>query len=177
MTKYVTTLEQIRCKHPCKEGWSKLLGYLKKTQADDEPLMFTTILDAVGVDDTLWCTQVLDERHHRDLRLFAVWCALQAGEPAPDTPEFKALEVAKQAAEGGLSEYKLGMARSALDLRRGSDQCRAVAHACCDAHWVAAWLAADSALMSDPERTRWAQIEADQEDRLLQLFLNGSWPE
>lgn len=46
-----TTLNKIRAHSPCVLGWSKLLDNLGKTQADDEPLAITTILDSNGLDD------------------------------------------------------------------------------------------------------------------------------
>jgi hypothetical protein len=53
MTTYNTTLNAIREHSPCADGWAKLLRHLGKTQADDEPLALTTILDSNGPDDAL----------------------------------------------------------------------------------------------------------------------------
>ena len=69
-----TTLKRIRKKGPCKEGWSKLLTYLGKTSADDEPLEIATIVESNGLDDALWCLRAV-EGEDRKIRLFAVWCA------------------------------------------------------------------------------------------------------
>jgi len=41
-----TTLNQIRAKSPCADGWKKLLTHLGKTQADDEAISILTILDS-----------------------------------------------------------------------------------------------------------------------------------
>jgi len=41
-----TTLKQIKLNEPCSEGWTKLLKYLKKTEADDELLPIKTILES-----------------------------------------------------------------------------------------------------------------------------------
>lgn len=49
----ITTLEQIRDHSPCTEGWSKLLAYLDKTKADNEPLPLSVVLESNGLDDTL----------------------------------------------------------------------------------------------------------------------------
>lgn len=38
-----TTLNKLKAKNPCKEGEVKLLKYLNKTKADDEPLTFKTL--------------------------------------------------------------------------------------------------------------------------------------
>jgi len=52
-----TTLNKIRSKSPCADGWAKLLKHLGKPQTDDEPLSLITILDSNGLDDALWCLQ------------------------------------------------------------------------------------------------------------------------
>ena len=44
--KMKTTLNQIRAKSPCADGWKKLLTHLGKTQADDEAISILTILDS-----------------------------------------------------------------------------------------------------------------------------------
>jgi len=54
-----TTLNEIRKYGPCESGWSKLLTYLNKTKADDEPLSFITILESNGIMDASWCLRVL----------------------------------------------------------------------------------------------------------------------
>jgi len=41
-----TTLNKIREKLPCTEGWKKLLTNLGKTKADDEAISILTILDS-----------------------------------------------------------------------------------------------------------------------------------
>ena len=69
----LTTLNAIRAHSPCATGWSKLLRYLGKTGADDEPLLITTILDSNGVEDALWCLRAvegyreIDAKHARGL--------------------------------------------------------------------------------------------------------------
>ena len=59
---YPITLNAIRRHGPCKDGWEKLLKYLGKTTADDEPLLFSTILDSNGFDDAIWCLRALDNK-------------------------------------------------------------------------------------------------------------------
>ena len=70
-----TTLNKIKKHRPCKEGWEKLLNHLGKTQADDEPLSFLTILESNGIDDALWCTRAAPE-YDNDWLVFAEWCDL-----------------------------------------------------------------------------------------------------
>jgi len=50
-----TTLNKIREISPCEDGWKILLTHLNKTKADDEQLDFKTIIEAIGIEDTLWC--------------------------------------------------------------------------------------------------------------------------
>ena len=71
------TLNLIRAKSPCQDGWTKLLAHLGKTSADDEPLDLLTVLDSNSLDDALW---VLDmtKCDQRLSRHFSAWCAEQA---------------------------------------------------------------------------------------------------
>ena len=66
-----TTLNAIREHAPCAEGWKKLLTYLGKTEADDEPLSLLMILDSNGLDDALWALRAV-EGYDREKRLYAV---------------------------------------------------------------------------------------------------------
>ena len=72
----ITTLARIRDAKPCREGWEKLLAYLGKTAADDEPLPLLTVLDSNGLDDALWVLSnaMPDDRLARH---FQAWCAEQ----------------------------------------------------------------------------------------------------
>ena len=54
-----TTLNKIKEREPCSDGWKKLLKHLKKTGPDDEPLSFLEILKSNGIDDAVWCLCVL----------------------------------------------------------------------------------------------------------------------
>src|SRR3972149_5762335 len=69
-----TTLNAIRAHSPCESGWKKLLAHLGKTQADDEPLPFATILASNGLDDALWCCRAAPD-HDKEWHLYTVWCA------------------------------------------------------------------------------------------------------
>ncbi len=74
MKPLVTTLNKIRAHHPCESGWKTLLKHLGKTEADDEPLLFSIIVESNGLDDALWCTRSATE-YNKEWRLFVVWCA------------------------------------------------------------------------------------------------------
>ena len=107
-----TTLNQIRAKSPCADGWKKLLAYLGKTQADDEPLSIVTILDSNGLDDALWCLRAVQDRD-KELRLYAVWCARQVQHLMTDQRSIEALDVAEAYANGTATDEKLAAARDA----------------------------------------------------------------
>jgi pyruvate/2-oxoglutarate dehydrogenase complex dihydrolipoamide acyltransferase (E2) component len=92
-----TTLNKIRSFGPSEDFWKKLLTYLGKTKADDEPLSIETILDSNGLEDALWCLRTVDG-HGREIRLFAVWCAKQVEHLMTDPRSIAALDVAEAAA-------------------------------------------------------------------------------
>ena len=113
-----TTLNQIRSKSPCSDGWTKLLKHLGKTQADDEPLSLTTILDSNGLEDTLWCLQAVDG-HAREIRLYAVWCARQVQHLTKDQRSIDALDVAERFANGQATKNELDIAGNAAGAAAG----------------------------------------------------------
>jgi hypothetical protein len=180
-----TTLNQIRAKSPCQSGWTKLLAYLGKTKADDEPISIATILDSNGLDDALWCLQAVKGRD-REIRLFGVWCARQVQHLMTDPRSIAALDVAERFANGEATQYELNAAardaaRDASDAARdaASDAARdaraaawaAAWAAASDAAWAAsdaAWAAASDAAWAASDAAR-AAARADQEKRLREL--------
>lgn len=102
-----TTLNEIRSKHPCTEGWKMLLSNLGKTQGDDEPLALTTVLDSNGLDDALWCLQTV-EGYDREIRLFCIRCARHVQHLMKDPRSVAALDVAECFANGKANSLKLG---------------------------------------------------------------------
>jgi hypothetical protein len=107
-----TTLNAIREHGPCTDGWQKLLRYLGKTQADDEPLSIVTVLDSNGLDDALWCLRAVTGRD-REIRLYAVWCARQMQHLMTDPRSLAALDVAERHANGLAMDDELFAARDA----------------------------------------------------------------
>ncbi len=124
-----TTLNKIRAQSPCALGWSKLLGNLGKTKADDEPLAITTILDSNGLDDALWCLRAVDG-YQREMRLYAVDCARSVQHLMTDARSINALNVAERHAYGLATDAELSAAWGAAW------------DAAWDAAWGAAWGAA-----------------------------------
>ena len=110
-----TTLNKIRACKPCSNRWAKLLKYLGKTQADDEPLPFSVILDSNGLDDALWCCRSAPE-YDREWRLFAVLgCARQVQHLMTDQRSIDALDVAERYAYGEATEEELKAAGYAAE--------------------------------------------------------------
>ena len=140
-----TTLNKIREHDPCREGWEKLLAYLGKTKADDEPLSILTILDSNGLDDALWALGAVDG-HDRELRLFAVWCARRVQHRMTDQRSLAALDVAEQYANGLATDEQLAAARDAAwDAARAAAVTWAAVWAAAEAAaWAAAWDAAEA---------------------------------
>ena len=90
-----TTLNKIREHRPCEKGWKKLLSFLGKTSADDEPLPLLKILESNGLDDTLWCLRSVPE-HDKEWRLFAVWCARRVQYLMNDARSIVAIDMAEK---------------------------------------------------------------------------------
>ena len=107
-----TTLNEIRDCFPGNNEWIRLLKYLGKTRADDEPLPLLTVLDSNGLDDALWCTRCIPE-HDKAWRLFAMWCARKIQHLMDDERSINALDVAERHASGHASDTELAAARSA----------------------------------------------------------------
>jgi hypothetical protein len=112
MTQLTTTLKRIRAHRPCEDGWKTLLAGLGKTQADDEPLPFATILRINGLDDALWCARA-EPQHSREWRLFLVWCARQGQHLLTDQRSIAALDVAERHANGMATDDELRAAWAA----------------------------------------------------------------
>lgn len=134
-----TTLNRIRAHGPCKDGWEKLLTYLGKTRADDEPLPYATILKSNGLDDALWCCQA-EPQYEREWRLYAVWCARQVQHLMTDQRSIDAIDIAEKYANGQATKKDLNAAWNAARAATWA----AAADADADAAWEAAW-AADAA--------------------------------
>ena len=107
-----TTLNRIKAHSPCSEGWEKLLKGLGKTQADDEPLAYVSIVEINGIDDALWACRV-EPQYAREWRLFAVWCARQVEHLMTDQRSRDALDVAERYADGGATDAELAAAWAA----------------------------------------------------------------
>lgn len=88
-----TTLNKIRQHSPDEDGWKKLLSYLGKTKADDEPLPILTILESNGLDDALWALRCV-EGHDREIRLIA--CEFAESLPPEEKRHRHTIEAARR---------------------------------------------------------------------------------
>ena len=127
-----TTLNRIREHQPCTKGWQKLLAYLGKTKADDEPLPYAVILKSNGLDDALWCCRA-EPQYAKEWRLYAVWCARQVQHLMTDPRSIAALGVAERFANGEATQAELADASAAAGT---------AARDAAEAAWVAAGVAA-----------------------------------
>lgn len=127
MTIY-TTLNKIKQHNPCPDGWDKLLKFLNKTEADDEPLNLLTILESNGAHDCVWAFRTTE-----DCPVYRLIAADFAGsvlhifeEKYPDDNRPRlAIQAARDYANVLISEEKLDAAWAAA----------------WDAAWAAAWAA------------------------------------
>lgn len=166
-----TTLNKIKEHDPCCSGWRKLLGYLGKTDADDEPLSLATILESNGLDDALWALRCWPE-YDREWRLLACDFAEQAlpifeAERPDDGSPRNAVEVSRRYADGNATYDELADARDAA-----WDAAWPAGDAAQGAAWSAAWAAARDAVEDaarDAARGAGNAARTWQEQRLLEV--------
>ena len=185
---FYTTLNRIREHGPCEPGWKKLLHYLDKTGADDEPLSMLTILEANGIQDAIWALLAIDDCP--EIRLFTVRCARQVQHLMADPRSIDALDIAEQYAVGNASDDELDAARAAAEAAAeaaAGDAARAAAwdaagaaawaaaraaarDAAWDAVWGAAWDAARAAAWVAARDAAWDAARAAQHDDFISIF-------
>jgi hypothetical protein len=153
-----TTLNRIRAKSPCESGWKKLLAHLGKTNADDELLPFSVIVESNGLEDALWCCRSLD--YDGVWRLYAVWCARQVQHLMKDPRSIVALDVAQAFASGMATRDQLEAARSAARSAAWSAAWSAAGSAAGSAAWPDAWSAAGSAAGSAAWSDAWSDARS-----------------
>jgi hypothetical protein len=140
-----TTLNKIKAHSPCEDGWAKLLLFLNKTQADDEPLSIATIIESNGIKDAVWALRAVGGKD-KEIRLFSADCAesvlhiYEKRYPNDDRPR-KAIQAARDYANGVIGKDELDAAGAAA----GYAAWDAGRYAIWDAEWDAAWDAACAA--------------------------------
>ena len=163
-----TTLRKIKDYNPCEEGWKKLLKSLNKTEADDEPLTFSHILESNGLGDTVWAMRSAPE-YYKEWRLFAVFCARQVQHLLTDERSIKAIDVAEKYANGLATDEELTAAwyASAAAWDAARDAASAAAR---DAAW-AAWAAARAAAWAAARAAARDAARDAQKEYLTKLFM------
>ena len=166
-----TTLNAIRAHGPCESGWTRLLEYLGKTKADDEPLQFLTILESNGLDDALWCCRAAPE-HANMWRLFTVWCARQVQHLMTDPRSIAALDVAERHENVNATDSELAAAWAAARAARAA--MAAAMDAAMDAVWAAA-RAARAAMAADMDAAEDAAEDAamDAQSKQFSIMIGG----
>ena len=134
-----TTLNHIRTHSLCADGWRKLLNYLGKNDPY-APLAYSTILDAVGLDDALWCLRA-EPQHASIWRMYAVRCARRVQHLMTDERSLQALDVAERHAHGQATDEEL----TAAGVAAATAAAAAVWDAARDAAWGAVRAAAPTA--------------------------------
>jgi len=128
------SLNQIKAKEPCWDGWETILKARGGKSADyDEQFPLSFALDSNGLNDVLWSLRCLPE-HNNLWRKYAVWCARQVEHLMTDQRSLDVLDVAWRHSDGLVTDDDL---KSARDAAWAADDAR-------DAAWAAAWAADDA---------------------------------
>jgi hypothetical protein len=159
-----TTLNLIRESNPRKSGWGKLLRSLDKTKPDDEPLPLVSILDSIGIDDSIGCLRTV-VGYDKEIRLFAVTCAREVQHLMKAPRSVEALDVAECYAHGNATDEELrhayGAALAAADFDPAHTAARDAAHAAA-AHTDARNAARDAACAAAVAAARAADADPAQ---------------
>ena len=111
-----TTLNKLKLKGACKEGYAKLSEFLggARNYGKDKDINLLTILESNGIEDTLWCFRVV-EGFDKEKRLFAVSCARQIQHLLKDDRSINAINVAEKFAKGEATSEELEIAYAAAN--------------------------------------------------------------
>jgi hypothetical protein len=99
------TLNDIRKYDPPTKEWGMLLRHLSKSQADDEPLKFSTIIKRNTTSFAYWCVDILPGEYERDKLLLCADLAertlhiFERKYPGDDKPR-KAIQATRDYANG-----------------------------------------------------------------------------
>jgi len=147
MTPITTTLAAIREHSPCEDGREKLLKYLGRIFADNEPFSLAVVLDSNGFDDAIWCLRALGQEHHRMIVALACDFAERALPMVPadeDRPRL-AIETTRRWLRGEATLDEVHAARDASGHARDASGHARAARAAASAAYLAAYLAARDA--------------------------------
>ena len=180
-----TTLNRIHLCSPCAEGWEQDLAAAGKLQGDDEPITYTAIIDAIGVENALWCCRA-EPQYANIWRRYAVWCARQVQHLMTDDRSVAALNVAERHANGLATDDELAAACAAARAVVSAAACAAFSAAACAAAIAAFSAAACAAAIAEASATAcaearaaagdWAAASAAQAAAFRQLVTTGTLP-
>lgn len=143
------TLEQIRAKSPCPEGWKKVKSYIEGSNIE-QPFCVSEIIKSNDIDDTLWVLEnVCGSDGELICHIFACDCAervlpiFEKSYPEDDRPR-EAIRIKRLWARGEVDDAAGSAARAAA---------RAAA-------WSAAGSAARAAAGSAARAVAWASARA-----------------
>jgi len=173
--KIYTTLRKIRECTPCEPGWEKLLRFLNKTSADDEPLDLLTILESNGVSDCVWAFRCA-ENNKPVYRLIAADFAesvlhIYEEEYQNDDRPRKAIQAARDYANNVIDKEELTSAWAAAEAAAEA----AALDAALDAALAAARAAALDAARAAALDAAWAAAEAAALDAAGAAALDAAW--
>lgn len=174
-----TSLNRIFAANPCRRGKLRALGLTVKGEPDDEPIFFSEIVRAAGLQDALWCCRA-EPQHFRLWRLYAVWCARSVQHLTRDQRSIDILDVAERHAHGLATDEELAaayaVAWAARPFLEGAWTAYAAAKA---AACAAARAAAYAAALAAAEAAALAAGDARNAQRaaFLQLVSTGTLPD
>jgi hypothetical protein len=163
-----TTLNKIRAHGLYADGWTGLLKNLGKIEADDEPLPFSVLVEASGLDYSLRCTKSAPE-YNEEWRLFAVWCAKQV-EHLLENRSITLFDIAERFAHGSASYEELDAAKHAA--RAIAESARAIEWAVAgDVARTAMWATQATAwsVAADARVAAMGVVQDAQKERFLEL--------
>jgi hypothetical protein len=111
----MTTLNEIKKFCSPENEWEqllleKLLKGLGKTEADDDPVLFSYILKNNSIAEALWCLRLLPDEYDNMIRLFNVKIARRVQHLLEDERAINALDVAEKYANGEATKDDLKIA-------------------------------------------------------------------
>lgn len=133
-----TSFAKLKEAGACTSGYRTLAKHLGSVEeyGEDKEINLLTILDSNGLDDALWCLRATHQDCDKEKRLIACEFAesvlhiFESKMPNDDRPR-KAIEAARQFANGEISKEKM------MDLRRAADAYAAYVDYAADAADVA----------------------------------------
>lgn len=171
MSQPTTTFARIKAADPCASSWQRALrkaGGLRKYGADT-PITVRQIVEAMGLDDALWCLQTMPE-HNARWRLLAVRYARRVQHLMSDPRSVAALDVAERHAHGTATDEELSAASAAAGAASAAGVARVAASA---AEAAGAASAAEAAEAAEAAGAAWAAEREWQTAELIRICEEG----